>query len=90
MPLCYYRPQRSYDKVMFSQASVILFTGGGGHAWQEGVRGRRGACMVGGMCMAGGRAWQGRRPLQRTVRILLECIFVQFEIAPVILDHSVL
>ena len=23
-----YRPQRSYGKVMFSQASVILFTGG--------------------------------------------------------------
>ena len=25
----FYRPQRSYGKVMFSQASVILFTGGG-------------------------------------------------------------
>ena len=24
----YYRPQRSCDKIMFSQASVILFTGG--------------------------------------------------------------
>ena len=35
-----YRPQRSCGKVMFSQASVILFTGGGG------MRGR-------GMCMAG-------------------------------------
>ena len=34
--LCY-RPQRSSGKVMFSQASVTLFTGadvlGGGHAW---------------------------------------------------------
>ena len=50
----------------------------------------KGACMVkgacevkGGMggkgaCMAGGRghAWQERRPLQWTVRILLECILV--------------
>ena len=25
---CYYRPQRSWGKVIFSQASVILFTGG--------------------------------------------------------------
>ena len=25
----YYRPQRSWGKVIFSQASVILFTGGG-------------------------------------------------------------
>ena len=49
----YYRPQRSCGKVMFSQASVILFTGGGG---------------VG----------QTHHPtLQRTVRILLECILVQ-------------
>ena len=57
---------------MFSQAPVILSTGGGGHAWQGGhawgVRDR-------GMC-GGGRAWQERRPLQRTVRILLECILV--------------
>ena len=76
----------SCGKVMFSQASVILFTGG--RAWQ-------GACMAGGMCgrgvcMAGGmhgrgHEWQGvvhgrrqeRWPLQRTVRILLECILVK-------------
>ena len=36
----------------------------------------RGAFVVGAACMAGGRAWQERRPLQRTVRILLECILV--------------
>ena len=42
---------------MFSQASVILFMGGG-HTWR------------------GGRAWLERRPLQRMVRILLECILV--------------
>ena len=29
----FYRPQHSCDKVMFSQASVILYTGGGG-VWQ--------------------------------------------------------
>ena len=36
----YYRPQRSWGKVIFAQASVILLTGGdmrgcsqGGHAW---------------------------------------------------------
>ena len=71
----YYRPQRSCAKVMFSQPSVILFTGGG-------MRGR-GACMVGcvtrGVRMAGGmhggghargggggrgHAWQERRPVQ--------------------------
>ena len=37
---------------------------GRGHAWQ------------GGMCGGGARAWQEIRPLQRTVRILLECILV--------------
>ena len=30
----------------------------------------------GGACVAGGHAWQERRPLQRTVRILLECLLV--------------
>ena len=29
-----YRPQRSWGKVIFSQASVILSTGGGGVPWQ--------------------------------------------------------
>ena len=45
-----YRPQRSCSKVMFSQASVILFTGGGVRG--GGVHGRR-------ACVAGGCAWQG-------------------------------
>ena len=72
----------SCGKIKFSQASVILSMGG--CAWQ-------GACMAGAMHhggMHGGGAWQGtcmagggfayreRRPLQRTVRILLECILV--------------
>ena len=39
----------------------------GGHAWQGG-------------CLAWrGRAWQERSPLQRTVRILLECVLVSFD-----------
>ena len=29
----YYRPKRSWGKVIFSQASVILSTGGGGSTW---------------------------------------------------------
>ena len=49
----------------------------------------QGVCMAGGMCgrrvcMEGGmhgrgHAWQERRPLQRTVRILLKCILVFVE-----------
>ena len=31
----FYRPQRSCSKVMFSQVSVILFTGGRGCVWQK-------------------------------------------------------
>ena len=49
-----------------------------GHAWWG-----QGACMAGGVHgrgvrdgEAGGHAWQERRPLQRTVRILLECFLV--------------
>ena len=51
-----------------------------------GVHGE-GACMAkgdmhgeGGACVAKGRgcAWQERRPLQRMVRILLQCVLVLF------------
>ena len=49
-----YRPQRSWGKVIFSQASVILSTGGGG----GGVRGR-GGMRGSGVCMARGYTWQG-------------------------------
>ena len=52
---------------MFLHLSVILFTGGGG-----GVHGKGGASVRG----KGRHAWQERRPLQRTIRILLECILV--------------
>ena len=47
----FYRPQRSWGKVIFSQVSVILSTGGG-HAWP-------GACVTGGGMHGGGHAWQG-------------------------------
>ena len=43
------------------------------------MRGGEGACMAGGLvCVAagGGPAWQEERPLQRAIRILLECILV--------------
>ena len=66
--LLYYRPQRSWGKVIFSQACVILFTGGvhgrgGCLAW--GVHGSGGVPGPGGMpglgeCLVlGGGAWSG-------------------------------
>ena len=85
----FYRPQRSWGKVIFSQASVILLTGG--------VRGG-GMCMVArGVCMVapvggvrgffGGHAWffpgGGMHRIrqdtvnERAVHILLECILVK-------------
>ena len=50
----YYRPQRSWGKVLFSQVSVILFRGG--------VCGRgtcMGVCVAGGVCGREGHAWKG-------------------------------
>ena len=47
----------------------------GGMCGKGGVCGKRGVHGAGGM-HGRGHAWQGRRPLQRTVPILLECIFV--------------
>ena len=60
---------------------------GGGMHDEGGVCGKGGMCGKGGgmhseeaMCGRGmhgrGHAWQERRPLQRTLRILLECILV--------------
>ena len=46
--LNFYRPQRSWGKVMFLQASVILLTGGG---WSRVPGGGR------GVCSGGGGAW---------------------------------
>ena len=51
----FYRPQRSWGKVIFSQASVILSTGG--HVCLGGMCAWGGMCGW-GVCMAGG-AWQG-------------------------------
>ena len=45
---------------------------GWGCAWQGCMCGRGGMC-VRGTCVMGGHTWQERRPLQRKVRILLEC-----------------
>ena len=62
--LYFYRPQRSWGKVIFSEACVKNSVyREGGHAWQGVVHGR-GACMAGGACMvgacmAGGHVWQG-------------------------------
>ena len=63
-----YRPQRSCGNVMFSQASVILFMGAcvSQHALGQTPPGRHPPL---------GRH-PPRWPLQRTVRILLECILV--------------
>ena len=68
----FYHPQRSWGKLIFSEACVKNSVhGGGGHAWQGGLHGRggihgsgaymegEGACMVGGMHGKGGHAWQG-------------------------------
>ena len=46
---CYYRPQRSWGKVIFSQASVILLTGG--------RSGPAGGSALGSVCSRGGGAW---------------------------------
>ena len=66
--LNYYRPQRSWGKVIFSETCVknSVHRGGmhgkGGHAWprgacQGGMHGM-GACMAGGVC-GEGHVWQG-------------------------------
>ena len=62
---------------MLLNLSVILLMGVGGGV----VRGGEGMCMAGGVrdrgtCVVWGRAWEERWPLQRMVRILLECILV--------------
>ena len=63
----HYRPQQSWGKVMFLQASVILSTGGvacvaggvhgRGACMAEGcMHGEGGACMAKGACMVRGHA----------------------------------
>ena len=50
---------------------------GGGHVWQ-------GACMAGSVCMAGGCVWHTVN--EQAVRILLECILVNFFITILVLS----
>ena len=71
----------SCGKVMFSQASVIL-----GEGCVVVVHGR-GAL---GCMSSRGRAWQERRPLQVTVRILLECILVINVINPLSSHYTII
>ena len=64
-----YRPQRSWGRVIFSEAFVKNSVHMGRRAWQGAVHGRgacmaggmhgKGACVTGGACMAGGRVWLG-------------------------------
>ena len=68
-----YHPQRSWGKVMFLQASVILLTGGRG-AFSRGVSAPGGELVE----------TPPGRLLLRTIRILLECILVLWEI-----DHII-
>ena len=81
----FYRPQRSCGKVMFSQASVILFTGV--CVWQTPPwadtppPGRQPL----GRHLPADTPPPSRRLLQWTVRILLECILVQTSTTNVIL-----
>ena len=79
----FYRPQRSWGKVIFSQASVILLTGGVpaqggliGGVSAPGGSGPRGRCLL-PRCVPGGDP--PGQPLLRAVRILLECILVQVD-----------
>ena len=65
--LIYYRPQHSCGNVMILHLSIILSTGGGG-GWGWRV------CIL--ACIGADTPLPGRRLLQRTVRILLECILV--------------
>ena len=72
MSMYFYRPQRSWGKVIFSQASVILLTGGG---LLRGVLPPGGGeCIL--VCSQGGVV---ENPPGRycAVRILLECILVK-------------
>ena len=52
-----YRPQRSWGKVIFSQVSVILSTGGGGRGmWHPSMPCSRGVSDPGGVAWSGGSA----------------------------------
>ena len=62
---------------MFSQACVKNSVRVGACVAKGGLRGKGGMHGEGGVNGGGGgHAWQEKRPLQRTVRILLKCILV--------------
>ena len=92
----FYRPQRSCGKVMFLHLSVILFTGGwvsgrhppprqtlpllGRHPPRQTPPPRADTNPPGRHLPLGGHPSPSRRPLQRTVRILLECTIASFNV----------
>ena len=64
---------------------------GRGHVWLGGMHGR-GVCMAGGVCggvHGRGCVWQERWPLQWTVRILLECILVEYNQFPNLIFENI-
>ena len=68
----------------------------GRHVWQGGMHGRgcawQGVCMAGGVCggvHGRGCVWQERWPLQWTVRILLECILVEYNQFPNLIFENI-
>ena len=79
----FWPPAKKFVKVMFLLLSVSHSVHRGGLAKGAWVAKGEPARWRGDMCGKGGRAWQGgrrawleRRPLQRAVYILLECILV--------------
>ena len=81
-----YRPQRSWGKVIFSQASIILLTGAGasfGGLLPPGGASTRGVLPLGGCFLLGpgGDPTSPGRLLLRAVRILLECILADIDFA---------
>ena len=76
--LHFYRPQRSCGKVMFLHLSVILFTGGGGvcRTPSRQTPSQADTPLLGKHTPPRQTPRPQRRPLQRPVHILLECILI--------------
>ena len=80
---CYYRPQRSWGKVIFSQASVILLTGGG-------RSGPAGGGLLWGVSAPGGGAWWRPPGTATAVKLShVQCTHIYFPIFPSILYQIV-
>ena len=93
----FYRPQRSWGKAIFSQASVILSTGGGGggglgrawprrHAWLGGVHGLGAACVAGGAWQGGHAWWGGMHDVHAPRQILLLWYTVNERVVCILLE----